>query len=84
MKNLPPHVRLERLLEVLSDEIAAATDAELLEVCDDLKMKPQMKGSTALAGVKGLVFPYRRGVLPPPGDPSGLPEIDGPDLRRHQ
>jgi hypothetical protein len=36
MKRLPPPVRLERLLEILSEEIATASDEEVMDACADL------------------------------------------------
>lgn len=88
MKKPTPEMRLERVLETLSEEIATASDAEVLEACADLRIQPEMKGSMAFAGVKGKIFPYRPWVLPaadaatltgadndppdPDGDPPGL------------
>jgi hypothetical protein len=81
MKKPTPEMRLERVLETLSEEIAASSDAELLEACADLRIQPQMKGSVAFLGVKGTVFPYRFWVLPE-SDTATLmdPDDDGPDL----
>ena len=58
-------VRLERLLEILSEDIATASDEEVLDACADLKISPRMKGTMAFIGVKGLYFPYRPQVFPP-------------------
>ena len=77
MKVLQAHIRLERLLDVLSDEIATASDAELLNACAELKMNPGMKGSSALLGVKGIVFPYRRGLLSEGPDRSSVGDSNG-------
>jgi hypothetical protein len=84
MKSRQAHIRLERLLEVLSEEIASASDAELLEACGDLKIDPAMTGSTALLGVKRIVFPYRRGLLAEDPDPSTLEETASSNPRRPQ
>jgi hypothetical protein len=77
MKKLPPYVRLERLLEVLSEEIAVATDAEILAACAELKMKPEMKGSMAFLGLRSPYFPYRHWVFssesPASTDPTARP-----------
>ncbi len=85
-KTLPPDVRLEQLLEKLSAELAAATDAELLEACADLGIKPAMKGSVAFLGLKGIFFfPYVPEKLPPLTAPlPGVNDEDGPDLARRQ
>jgi hypothetical protein len=81
MKRLPPQVRLERLLEILSEEIATASDEEVLDACADLKINPKMKGTMAFIGVKGFYFPYRPQVFPPLTDSSVLPNgSDGSDL----
>jgi hypothetical protein len=75
MKRAPPQLRLERLLEVLSEEIATASDEELLDACAQLKINPKMKGTIAFIGVKGRYFPYRPELFPPLADPSVL--LDG-------
>jgi hypothetical protein len=81
MKRLPPPVRLERLLEILSEEIATASDEEVMDACADLKINPRMKGTMAFIGVKGLYFPYRPQIFPPFTDSSVLPDAnEGPDL----
>lgn len=83
MKRLPLPVRLERLLEVLSEDIATASDEEILDACADLKIIPKMKGTMAFIGVKGLYFPYRPQVFPPLTAPSILAEgSEGSDLSR--
>jgi hypothetical protein len=88
MKKVTPEMRLERVLERLSREIALSTDTEVLEACADLRIQPEMKGSVAFVGVKGIVFPYRPWVLPasgaatltdPDNDPPD-PDDDPPDL----
>lgn len=84
MKKLPPHVRLERLLEILSEEIAHSSDAEILAACADLKIKPEMKGSLAFLGLKSLHFPYRYWVLPEFNDPSALADDESPDISPRQ
>jgi hypothetical protein len=85
-KSIPPHTRLEQLLERLSTELAEATDAELLEACADLGIKPGMKGSLAFLGLKGAFsFPYVPEKLVPLPDPLPGPNLeDGPDLTRRQ
>ena len=76
-----PEMRLERVLETLSEEIATSSDTEILEACADLRIQPDMKGTIAFVGVKGTVFPYRFWVLPE-SDAATLtdPDDDGPDL----
>jgi hypothetical protein len=56
MKKPTPELRLERLLEKLSADLAEASDAELLEACADLGIKPAMKGSIAFFGLKSPFF----------------------------
>ena len=84
MKKLPPHVRLERLLQILSEEIAIASDAEILAACAEQKIKPEMKGSIAFLGIKGFYFPYRFWVLPEFNDPSPLADDESPDIAPRQ
>jgi hypothetical protein len=81
MKRETPEMQLERVLEILSAEIATASDAEVLEACADLRIQPDMKGSVAFLGVKGFVFPYRFWVLAP-SDATTLaaPDDDPSDL----
>jgi len=80
MKKAPPEVRLERLLERLSAELAECSDAEIQEICEELRFKLDMKGSLAFLGVKSLVPPYRYWVLPPPDeDPTLFPDTDPDD-----
>lgn len=74
MKKSAPEVRLERIVEALSADVTLASDAEILEACADLGIKPEMKGSIAFLGLKKghLFFPYRPEKLaavmdPPPG-----------------
>ena len=78
-----PEVRLERVLEALTTEVAGATEQEILDAAADLKMDPRLRGSGATIGVKGLVFPYRPGVfgraaadigVPPASDESPQPD----------
>ena len=83
MKRLPPQVRLERLLEILSQDIATASDEEVLEACADLKINPKMKGTMAFIGLKGFYFRYRPQIFPPLTDSSVLPEAnEGSDPSR--
>jgi hypothetical protein len=51
-----PHVRLERIVEALEQELIAASDAELLQAASDLGMKPGMRGSAAFLG---LLYPAK-------------------------
>jgi hypothetical protein len=86
MKKSPPEVRLEQLLELLSADLAHASDADLLEACADLGIKPGMKGSIAFLGLRGIFFfPYVPGKLSPLAEPNVAPHNeDGSDLtRRH-
>jgi hypothetical protein len=78
MKKSTPEMRLERILEKLSREIALASDEEVLEACADLRIQPEMKGTVAFLGVKGFVFPYRQWTLPESDDPSALADPDDP------
>ena len=75
MKKVTPEMRLERVLETLSEMIATSSDTEVLEACADLRIQPEMKGSVAFLGVKGTVFPYRPWVLPA-SDAATLPDPD--------
>lgn len=47
-----PETALERILDALEHELVAASDADILEAANDLGMKPQMKGSAALIGLR--------------------------------
>jgi hypothetical protein len=80
MRKPTPEMRLERVLETLSGEIAAASDDEVLEACADLRIQPHMKGSMAFVGVKGLYWPYRPWVFDPSVELSPRDADDGPDL----
>jgi hypothetical protein len=52
---------LERLIAALALELAEATDEEVLQACADLGMKPEMRGSAAFIGLKGVsVSDWRR------------------------
>ena len=66
MKNVPPHVRLERVLDGFSDALVAASDEEILAAAASLKIAPLMKGSAAYFGVKPLYAPYREGLFEDP------------------
>jgi hypothetical protein len=46
-----PQIQLERVLAALERELIDAKDEELMEVVDELGLKPSMKGSVALFGV---------------------------------
>jgi len=87
MKKPTPEMKLERVLEKLSREIALASDEEVLEACADLRIQPEMKGTVAFLGIKGIVFPYRPWMLPrSDDDPATLadPDDDPPDLGPRQ
>ena len=58
MNKAMPQTRLERILNALAAELAAATDEEVLAAADDLGMKPSMKGTVAFIGLKKFVVPY--------------------------
>jgi hypothetical protein len=58
MNKATPQTRLERILDALGAEVAAATDEEVLAAADDLGMKPSMKGTVAFLGLKQFVAPY--------------------------
>jgi hypothetical protein len=87
MKKIPPELRLDRLLDALSEDVSLASDAEILEACADLKIQPGMKGSIAYLGLKkGLFFfPYAPAKLTEPIDPpAGSDPSDSPGItRRH-
>lgn len=59
MSNRMSEIRLERLLDALSDDLAEAADLELIEAARDLRMDLTMRGTAAFLGVKLLYFPYR-------------------------
>jgi hypothetical protein len=63
MSRTTPEIRLERLLVALGLEVAEATDQEVLDAADDLRMKPLMKGSVAFVGLKHFFVPYDPGKL---------------------
>jgi hypothetical protein len=86
MKKILPEVRLERLVEALSADVAEASDAEILKACADLGIKPEMKGSIAFLGLSGTYFfPYRYAKLSPlPDSPGGPEPPDSPDIFRRQ
>jgi hypothetical protein len=46
--------RLERLIDALALELVEASDEEVLQACADLGMKPEMRGSAAFIGLKGV------------------------------
>jgi hypothetical protein len=85
-KKLTPDVRLEQVLERLSAELAETSDAEILEACTDLGIKPGMKGSIVSLGLKVLLsFPYAPEKLAPLTESNlGVNDEDGPDLTRRQ
>jgi hypothetical protein len=45
--------RLERLIDALAEDLAEASDEEVLQACADLGMNPEMRGSAAFIGLKG-------------------------------
>jgi hypothetical protein len=63
MKNVPPYVRLERVLDGFSEDLVGATDEEILAAAESLEMKALMKGSAAFFGLKSLYTPYRAGLF---------------------
>jgi len=78
MKKLLPHIRLERILDALSEETATASDEELLQACAELRIKPEMKGSLVWLGLKGVFFcPYVESKLAPTTE--GIPFADPED-----
>ncbi len=57
MKHPMPDVRLERLVDALGDDLAEASDLELIEAARDLRMDLTLRGSAAFLGVEAAVFP---------------------------
>jgi hypothetical protein len=55
---IQPDVRLERILAALEQELINADDHELMDVVDELGLKPSMKGSVALFGVTRRLQPW--------------------------
>lgn len=49
----PAAAKLDRLIDALADDLAQASDEEVLQACADLGMKPDMRGSAAFFGLKG-------------------------------
>jgi hypothetical protein len=45
---------LDRLLDALADDLAEASEEEVLQACTDLRMDPRMRGSAAFIGLKGV------------------------------
>ena len=87
MKKILPELRLERLVEALSEDVTLASDAEILEACADLGIQPAMKGSIAFLGLKkGVVFyPYVPEKLAALMEPPANPDSNGsPGLTRRQ
>ncbi len=86
MKKTTPDSRLEQLLGRLSEDLAEATDAELLEACADLGIEPGMKGSIVWLGLKApLLFPYDPQKLAPSAEPNhGGEAKDASDPKRLQ
>ena len=68
MSKATPQTRLERILDALGAELAAATDEEVLAAADDLGMKPLMKGTVAFVGLKKFIAPYRPGDYAEPDE----------------
>jgi hypothetical protein len=52
MRSTPPEVALNRVLAALAQELAEATDEEVVQAGEDLGMNVKMKGSAAFIGVK--------------------------------
>jgi len=61
MNKATPQKRLDRILNALGAELAAATDEEVLAAADDLGMKPSMKGTVPFLGLKHFIAPYAPG-----------------------
>ena len=59
MKSEKPEIRLERLVNALADDLADASDLELIDAAESLRMILTQRASAAFLGLKGLVFPYR-------------------------
>jgi hypothetical protein len=59
MNNRMSDIRLERLVHALSDDLAEASDLELIEAARELRMDITLRGTAAFLGLKGLYFPYR-------------------------
>ncbi len=57
MKTGKPEIRLERLVNALSEDLAESSDLELIEAARDLRMDITMRGTAAFLGLKGLYFP---------------------------
>jgi hypothetical protein len=53
-----PELRLERVVENLSEELAFASDDELREAAAELRASLEMKGSLPFVGIKHLFLPY--------------------------
>jgi hypothetical protein len=51
MKPTRPELGLERVLAALEQDLLLATDEEILDVATEMGLKPDMRGSIALAGV---------------------------------
>ena len=59
LKRAAAAARLERLIDALAEDLAEATDEEVLQACADLGMNPQMRGSAAFLGLKGPSVTWR-------------------------
>ena len=53
LKRAAAAARLERLIDALAEDLAEASDEEVLQACADLGMNPEMCGSAAFIGLKG-------------------------------
>jgi len=51
MKRTRPELGLERVLAALVQDVLIATDDEIHDVATEMGLKPEMRGSIALAGV---------------------------------
>jgi hypothetical protein len=51
MRSTPPEVALNRVLAGLAQDLAEATDEEVVQAGEDLRMNVKMKGSAAFIGV---------------------------------
>jgi hypothetical protein len=52
MRSTPPEVALNRVLADLAQDLAEASDEEIVQAGEDLGMNVKMKGSAAFIGVK--------------------------------
>jgi hypothetical protein len=58
MSHETPERRLERVVEALSAELAGASDEDVREAADDLKLNLDMVGTIAFIGIRHLFLPH--------------------------